>query len=435
MQVSIESNSDLKKTMTIVVPQEEVDTAINKRLEDVKRTARIDGFRPGKIPMSVIKSKFGKGIRAEALSELTQNFFYKAIMEEKLKPASAPVITPNEDHKEGFEFSASFEVYPDVKVAAINELELEKPTSEVAESDIDDMVEKLRSQKSDWNTVEAKAEDGHRVSISFEGHVGDKSISEEPIKNFPVIIGSKNMIPGFEDKLMGASAGDKLSFEVTFPEDYQEKDFAGKLGKFDVEVDKVEASELPTIDEDFIKEFGVESGVLADFRADLAKNMNMELERALASKRKQIVMDAIIENNELDVPEALVDNEISQMMSSLKEKAQQAQQPTDMDLPKELFEDQATRRVKLGLLLSEIIKDNDIKADADRVQERIKEFAQTYQSPEEVVNWYNSNPQELNKIESVVLEDQLVDWVLETAKVKETTISFKEIMAPPNPAA
>ncbi|PCH85764.1 MAG: trigger factor [Piscirickettsiaceae bacterium] len=434
MQVSIESNSGLKKTMTIVVPQEEVDTAINKRLEDVKRTARIDGFRPGKIPMSVIKSKFGKSIRAEALSELTQSFFYKAIMEEKINPASQPVITPNENDKDGFEFSASFEVYPDVKVAAIDKLELDKPSSEVADSDIDDMVEKLRTQKSVWNVIEAKAEDGHRVTINFEGHVGDMSISDEPIKSFPVVIGSNNMIPGFEEKLIGSSTGDSLSFEVTFPDDYQEKDFAGKIGKFDVDVDKVEASELPEIDETFIKEFGVESGVLKDFRADLSKNMSMELDRALASKRKQIVMDAIIENNELDVPDALVDNEISQMMSSLKEKAQQAQQPTDMDLPKELFEDQAKRRVKLGLLLSEIIKDNDIKADADRVQERIKEFAQTYQSPEDVINWYNSNPQELNKIESVVLEDQLVDWVLENAKINETTISFKELMAPASPS-
>jgi len=318
-------------------------------------------------------------------------------------------------------------------VSAVDALELEKPSSEIAESDIDDMIEKLRTQKSNWNVFDGKAEDGHRVSIDFEGKVGEKSISDEPIKSFPVEIGSNNMIPGFEEKLIGASAGDKLSFEVTFPENYQEKDFAGQPGQFDVEVEKVEARELPVIDKDFINEFGVESGELVDFRQDLSKNMTMEMDRALAAKRKQIVMDAIVDNNELEVPEALVDNEINQMMASLKEKAQQAQQPTDMDLPKELFEDQAARRVKLGLLLSELIKDNDIKADADRVQERIKEFAQTYQSPEEVINWYNSNPEELNKIESVVLEDQLVDWVLEKAKIKETTITFKELMAPANP--
>ncbi|ORU94249.1 MAG: trigger factor [Cycloclasticus sp. symbiont of Bathymodiolus heckerae] len=430
MQVSVESNSDIKKTLTIVVPQEEVDTAINKRYDDVKRNARIDGFRPGKVPMSVIKKKFGASVRAEALSELTQSFFYKAIMEEKLNPASAPVITPNEEKTEGFEFSATFEVYPEIKVNPVEELKLNSPVVEIAESDIDDMVEKLRSQKSTWKEVKTKAKKGEQVTISFEGLVNDKPVSEDPIKNFPVVIGSKNMIPGFEDELKGAKAGEKLSFEVTFPEDYQQPDFAGQVGKFEVEVEKVEKSELPEVDAEFIKEFGVESGDMADFRADLTKNMTGELTRALAAKRKEIVMDAIVENNEVSVPDALVDNEINQMIASLNEKAAQAGQPAQPDLPKELFTDQATKRVKLGLLLSEVIKQNDIKADDEKVQKRIEEFSQTYQSPEEVINWYNSNPAERSKVESVVLEDQLVDWVLEKAKVTETTLTFTELMTP-----
>jgi len=430
MQVSVESNSDIKRTLTIVVPQEEVDTAINKRYDDVKRNARIDGFRPGKVPMSVIKKKFGASVRAEALSELTQSFFYKAIMEEKLNPASPPVITPNEEKSEGFEFSASFEIYPEITINPVEDLSLNSPVVEIAESDIDNMVEKLQTQKASWKEVKTKAKDGNQVTVSFEGKVGDKPISEEPIKGFPVVLGSKSMIPGFEDNLKGVKAGEKLSFEVTFPEDYQQADFAGKVGAFDVEVDKVEKSELPEINEEFIKEFGVESGDMADFRADLTKNMTGELNRALASKRKQIVMDAIVENNEVSVPEALVDNEITQMVASLNEKAAQAGQPAQPELPKELFTEQATKRVKLGLLLSEVIKQNDIKADADKVQERIEEFAQTYQSPEEVINWYNSNPEERNKVESVVLEDQLVDWVLEKAKITETSLTFEELMSP-----
>ena len=301
---------------------------------------------------------------------------------------------------------------------------------EIAESDIDNMVEKLQKQKASWKEVKTKAKDGNQVTVSFEGKVGDKPISEEPIKGFPVVLGSKSMIPGFEENLKGVKTSEKLSFEVTFPEDYQQADFAGKVGVFDVEVDKVEKSELPEINEEFIKEFGVESGDVADFRADLAKNMGGELTRALATKRKEIVMDAIVENNEVSVPEALVDNEINQMLASLNEKAAQAGQPAQPDLPKELFKDQATKRVKLGLLLSEMIKQNDIKADAEKVQARIEEFAQTYQSPEEVINWYNSNPEERNKVESVVLEDQLVDWVLEKAKITETQLTFDELMAP-----
>ncbi|MBL4744414.1 MAG: trigger factor [Cycloclasticus sp.] len=433
MQVSVESISDIKKTITIVVPQEEVDTAINKRYDEVKRNARIDGFRPGKVPMSVIKKKFGASVKAEALSELTQSFFYKAIMEEKINPVSTPVITPNDDAKEGYEFSASFEVYPEITINPVEDLKLNTPIAEIAESDVDDMIEKLRTQKSSWKEVKTKAKEGNQVTISFEGVVGDKPISDDPIKEFPVIIGSKNMIPGFEDNLKGAKAGEKLSFEVTFPEDYQQADFAGKAGKFDVEVDKVEKSELPEVNEEFIKEFGIDSGEMTDFRTDLTKSMTSELGRSLAAKRKEIVMDAIVENNDVSIPDALVDNEIKQMISSLNEKAAQAGQPTQPDLPKELFENQAKKRVKLGLLLQEVIKQNDLKADTDKVQARIEEFAQTYQSPEEVINWYNSNPAERNKIEGIVLEDQLVDWVLEKADVTETSLSFEELMAPAQP--
>ncbi|OUR81778.1 trigger factor [Cycloclasticus sp. 46_120_T64] len=429
MQVSVESNSDIKRTLTIVVPQAEVDTAMNKRYDDVKRNARIDGFRPGKVPMSVIKKKFGASIKAEALAELTQSFFYKAIMDEKLNPASAPVITPNDESAEGYEFSASFEVYPEISVNPIENLEINSPVAVIADTDIDAMVEKLQSQKLVWKEVKFKIKNGSRATLSFEGSVNGTAISEEPIKDFPIEIGSGNMIPGFEKKLIGAKTGDKLSFEVTFPEDYQQKDFAGEVGKFDVEVVKVETSKEPKVDEAFIKEFGVESGNLEDFRADLTKNMTLELDRALAAKRKEVVMDALVENNEVSVPEALIDNEIEQMMVSFKKKTEQAQQ-TAFDLPKEVFQEQAAKRVKLGLLLSEVIKVNDIKADDEKVEKRIEEFSQTYGDPAEVINWYSSNPQERAKVESVVLEDQLVEWVLEKAKVTETSLSFEELMSP-----
>jgi len=429
MQVSVESTSDIKRTLTIVVPQSEVDTAMNKRYDDVKRNARIDGFRPGKVPMSVIKKKFGASIKSEALSELTQSFFYKAIMEEKLNPASAPVITPNDEVTEGYEFSASFEIYPEITVNPIEDLELNSPVAVIADTDIDAMVEKLQSQKLVWKEVKFKIKNGSRATLNFEGSVNGKAISEEPIKDFPIEVGSGNMIPGFEKNLIGAKTGDSLSFEVTFPEDYQQKDFAGQVGQFEVEVVKVETSKAPKIDEAFIKEFGVESGNLDDFRADLTKNMSLELDRALATKRKEVVMDALVANNKVSVPEALVDNEIEQMMASFKQKNQQTQQ-ADFDLPKEVFQEQAAKRVKLGLLLSEVIKINEIKADDEKVEKRIEDFAQSYGDPAEVITWYNSNPQERAKIESVVLEDQLVDWVLEKAKVTETSLSFEELMSP-----
>ena len=430
MQVSVESNSDIKRTLTISVPQEEVDAVTTKRYDEVKRTARIDGFRPGKIPMSVIKQKFGASIKAEALSELTQNFFYKAIMEEKLNPASQPVITPNDNAAEGFEFSATFEVYPEITLNSFDNLELKKPVAVISDDDIDGMVEKLRTQKIVWKEVKRKAKDGDRVTINFTGMVNDEAISEEPIKDFPVVLGSKSMIPGFEKELKGVKKTEELAFELAFPDDYQEKKLAGQLGQFQVSVNLVEGSKLPEVDEEFIKEFGVDSGDMADFREDLSKNMTVEADKALLSKRKEIVMDALVENNDVSVPEALVDNEINQMMASMKERAEQGQQsPLPMpELPREMFEAQAKKRVKLGLLLSEVIKVNDIKADDEKVQQRIEEFAQQYGDPEEVINWYKSNPQERTKIESVVLEDQLVDWMLEKSKVTEEALSFDELM-------
>ncbi len=430
MQVSVESNSDIKRTLTITVPQEEVDAVTTKRYDEVKRTARIDGFRPGKIPMSVIKQKFGASIKAEALSEITQNFFYKAIMEEKLNPASQPVITPNDSAADGFEFSATFEVYPEIKINAFDNLELKKPVAVISDDDIDGMIEKLRTQKVEWKEVKRKAKDGDRVTINFTGMVNDEAISEEPIKDFPVVLGSKSMIPGFEKELKGVKKEEELTFELAFPDDYQEKKLAGQLGQFQVSVNLVEGSKLPEINEAFIKEFGVDSGDMADFREDLSKNMTAEMDKALLSKRKEIVMDALVENNDVSVPEALIDNEINQMMASMKERAAQGQQsPLPMpELPREMFEVQATKRVKLGLLLSEVIKVNDIKPDDEKVEQRIEEFAQQYGDPAEVINWYKSNPQERSKIESVVLEDQLVDWMFEKSKVTEEALSFDELM-------
>ncbi|ORU90545.1 MAG: trigger factor [Cycloclasticus sp. symbiont of Poecilosclerida sp. M] len=433
MQVSVESGSDLKKTMTVVVPQEDVDTAVNKRLEEARRNVRIDGFRPGKVPMSVVKSKFGAGIKAEALSELTQSFYYKAIVQEKITPAGPPEIKPNDEVEEGYSFSATFETYPEIKVNSIEKLKIDRPTVEIASRDVDAMIEKLRLQKMTWKTSKGKSKDGNRVVINFEGKVNDKPVSDDPIKSFPVILGSKSMIQGFEDNLTGISTGDVLSFDATFPEEYAQPDFAGQVGHFDVTVEKIEVSELPEVDSTFIKEFGVESGKDDDFRADLKKNMSLELENLLAAKRKQIVMDAIVADNEVQLPSAMVDSEINQMMASMKEQAKQAQQE-QADLPKELFEEQARKRVKLGLLLAEIIKQNDIKSDDKKVTQKIEEFASTYESPEEVINWYSTNEKERSKVESVVLEEQLVDFVLEKAKVTEKTMSFDEIMNPAAPA-
>lgn len=436
MQVSVESLSDLKRSMKVVVPQEVVDEAIGGRLAELSRSVRLDGFRPGKVPMRVIKSQFGARVKGEVQASLMEKSFYEALNQEQLKPAGAPQITPDESEQAGLAYSAVFEVYPEVTLTDMSGLTIEKATAVVAEGDVDEMIERLRTQRTSWNEVARASASGDRVTIDFEGVVNEEPISEERIKNFPLILGSGSMIPGFEDQLIGVTVGQQVKIEATFPEDYSEKKFAGQTGQFDAEVIKVEESQLPEVDAEFMKSFGVESGDREEFRSDLKKNMELELKRALSGKLKQNVMDVLLENNELQLPESLVDGEIDQLIRSLKQ--QNAQQPNGgemPDLPRDMFEEQAKKRVKLGLIMAEIVQQNKISVDGQRVREKIDEFAQTYHSPEEVVNWYYSNPKELQKVESAVLEDQLVDWVIEHATVAEVESSFKDVMTPPNQAA
>ena len=431
MQVSVESLSDLKRAMKVVVPQEVVDEAIGGRLAELSRSVRLDGFRPGKVPMRVIKSQFGARVKGEVQANLVEKSFYEALNQEQLKPAGAPQITQEENPEAGLAYSAVFEIYPEVALSDLSALSIEKLSAEVADSDIDEMVERLRSQRVKWNEVDRASEKDDRVIIDFEGKVNDEPISEERIKNFPVTLGSGSMIPGFEDQLTGVTAGQTLEIEATFPEDYSEAKYAGQTGKFDVEVIKVEVSELPAVDAEFAKAFGVESGDMEEFRADLKKNMELELKRALAGSVKQNVMDALLENNEFQLPEALVDGEIDQLIESLKQQNAQQGQTAMPDVPRDLVEEQAKKRVKLGLIMAEIVQQNKMTADGQRVREKIEEFAQTYHAPEEVVNWYYSNPKELQKVESAVLEDQLVDYVLEAATVTEVPSNFKDVMNPP----
>lgn len=435
MQVSVESLSELKRAMKVVVPKEVVEQAIGGRLAELSKNVRLDGFRPGKVPMRVIKSKFGAQVKGEVQAQLMEKSFYEALTQEKLKPAGAPQITPEENPEEGLAYSAEFEVYPEVTLTELSGLNIEKPTAEVGEADIDEMVERLRTQRCKWTEVERESQDKDRVTIDFEGKVNDEPVSKEPVKGFPVTLGSGSMIPGFEDNLVGVKAGQELTFDATFPEDYAEKKFAGQTGHFEATVVKVEESHLPEVDAEFMQSFGVESGSVEEFRADLKKNMELELKRALSGKVKQNVMDVLLENNELTLPDALVDGEIDQLIQSMKQRAQQQNSAETPDIPRDLVEDQAKKRVKLGLIMAEIVQKNAIKVDGQRVRAKVEDFAQTYHSPEEVVNWYYSNPNELQKVESAVLEDQLVDWVLEHASVTEVSSSFSDVMGTGQQAA
>jgi len=430
MQVSVETTSGLSRKMTVQVPEEIIQEKVGKKLQSYSKNVRVDGFRPGKVPARVIKSKFGEDARNDVISELLQSSFYEALTQEKLKPAGMPQIDPADKKEgEGLEYVATFEVYPEISIKPLEELSLTREVSSVTDQDLDEMVENLRNQKKTWVEADRAAESGDQVTITFEGKLGDESFTDGKVEDFDVEIGSGKMIPGFEDKILGIKAGDELTFDIEFPADYGNEKLSGKTAQFEVVASKVAEKVLPEIDSEFAKSFGVEDGDLGKFRTDIKGNMERELKQAIKNKGKGHVMDTLFEENPVELPVALIDQEIERMLTPYKEAAQK-QGKSEADMPKEMFEDQAKKRVGLGLLLSEIIQINKLSVDKDKVQETIKEMAQSYDEPEEVINWYNSNPEQLGQIESMVLEEMLVDFVFDKANVTEETVLFADIVKP-----
>jgi trigger factor len=429
MQVSVETTSELSRKMTVQVPEEEIQQKIASRLKTLANQIKIDGFRPGKVPQSLVKKRYGQQVREEVLSDLIQSSFYEAVREEKLKPAGMPQITAHRaDEGSGLEYEASFEVMPEFVLMPLETLEVKRFVSEVSEPDIDAMIERLREQRKTWQDVERAAAMGDRVTISFEGKVGEESFTDGKIENLPVVLGTNQMIPGFEDKLVGAMAGSSLEFELSFPTDYPSEKLAGNLAQFAVEVLKVEESKLPEVDAEFAKSYGIEEGGVDAFRSDIRANMEREMKRALQTKSKSSVMDALFTRNTIALPNALIQDELDNLLTPYRQAAQKRRQDLDEAKLKEQLEPLARRRVALALILGKIIETNNLIVDQKRVRSTVEELAASYESPEEVVRWYYAEPQRLREVENVVMEDQVVDLVMDKAKVAEEKIAFQELM-------
>ncbi len=428
MQVSVENTSELTRKMTVTIPEETIQEKMEARFKKLAREIKLDGFRPGKVPVRVVKKQFADRVRGEVAGDLIQSSYYEALQQEDLVPAGYPNIQPTEQ-KEGLEYVAEFEVYPEISLDAVKELQVTRLTSSVEDKHVDDMIEKLREQKKEWREVDRESQEGDRITIHFAGESEGESFTDGKVENYPVEIGAGQMIPGFEEELKGLKAGDSKTFEITFPEEYGNEKLAGKTAKFDIEVVKVEESVLPEIDAEFIKAYGIESGDLQEFRDDVKNNMERELAQALKNKFKTAVMDALYEKLEVTLPNALVDQEIEEMMKPYQENAKkQGLSVEDMDLPRDMFEQQAKRRVALGLILGEIIKQNDIKVDEARVLSTVEDLASSYENPEQVVQWYFDDPKRLQEVQQMVLEDQTVDWVEQQATVSEESTDFDEVM-------
>jgi trigger factor len=432
MQVSVETTQGLERKITITVPADKVESEVKNRLVRLSKTQRLDGFRPGKVPVSVIARRFGQSVRQDVASDMAQRNYVEAIIQEKINPAGAPQleILKNEAGQD-FEFTATIEVYPEFEVQGVDALEIEKATADVTDADLDNMLDTLRKQQASWSEVEREVRDGDKVNIDFEGKVDGELFDGGKAEGFDLEIGAGRMIPGFEDPILGRKAGEEVVVNVTFPEDYHAENLKGKDAEFAVKINKVEERVLPEVNEEFAKNFGVGDGSVESLKGEVRNNMKRELKQALKNQVKEKALDALLEKNEVEVPNTLLDQEIDNLRKQAQQRFGANEQNQSLpELPAELFAEQASKRVKVGLVLGEFIKSNELKPDENRVKQLIEEIASAYEDPTEVLNYYMKNEEMLQKIRNVALEEQAIDLILEKAKVTEVAKGFEEVMNP-----
>ncbi|WP_281559007.1 trigger factor [Thalassomonas sp. RHCl1] len=432
MQVSVETTQGLERRLTISVPAETVDVEVKNRLRHLGKTQRINGFRPGKVPVSVIQKRYGQSVRQEVAGELMQRNFVEAIVAEKINPAGRPqfVAKSNEDGKP-LEFEATFEVYPEVELKDLEKIAVERPQVEVTDKDLDEMFVTLQNQHKTWKENKRKTKNGDKLTIDFNGRVDGEEFEGGKAEGFELELGSGRMIPGFEKEIVGMKVGEEKTISVTFPEDYHAENLKGKDAEFDIVVHKTEGPVLPEVDEEFAKLFGVEEGGVDALREEVGKNMQRELTQAVKAKVKEQVIEGLLEANELELPSALVAQEVDVLRQQAMQRfAGQMDAANLPQLPDDMFEEQAKRRVKVGLLLGEVIKVNELKVDEAKVKELIESAASAYEDPQEVIDYYSSNKELNQQMQNVALEEQAVELLLEKAAVKDVEASFKDIMNP-----
>ena len=430
MQVSIENLEGLARKMTVHIPSERVSEAVEKKLKDLSKTVRIDGFRPGKVPLKVVQQKFGGHVRQEVIGDVIESSYQEALIQEKVRPAGMPSIdSVSSEEKEDMSYTAIFEVFPEVEELELAAIEVEKPVAEVTDKDFDAMLQKLREQRKDWKETKAAAKKGSQVMVDFEGRIDGELFEGGAGKDMPVEIGAGQMLPEFEAGLEGIKASEQKTVEVHFPEDYHGADVAGKTAEFTLKATRVSKPVLPEIDEEFAKGFGVQDGDLEKMRADIRANMEKEKNDRLKASLKNRVMSGLLEHNVIIAPSAMVAEEVKNLRAQAAQRM--GQDPESIDetsLPTELFNEEATRRVQLGLLISEVIQKEKIELNQELVEAAIEEMAIAYEQPDQVRDYYRQNQQARSGIEGMVLEDQVVAHILEKGKVTEQKVSFDDLM-------
>ncbi|MFZ7283349.1 trigger factor [Avibacterium avium] len=430
MSFNIETTQGLERRVTITVPAETVDQAVREELKRVAKNARVDGFRKGKVPPHIIEKRFGASVRQDVLGDLLQKHFFNVLVESKVNLAGRPTFNVEQfEAGKDLVFTATFEVYPEVELKGLDQIKVEKPVVEIIEADIDKMVDVLRKQQATWEETQEPAKADDRVTIDFVGSVDGEEFEGGKATDFVLAMGQGRMIPGFEEGIVGHKAGEQFDIDVTFPEEYHAENLKGKAAKFAITLKKVEVMVLPELTDEFVAKFGPNTKTVADLRAEIAKNMQRELKNALAARLKNQVVEGLVEQNQIDVPAAAVEQEIDVLRQQAAQRFGGNQQQA-AQLPRELFEEQAKRRVQVGLLLAEVIASNKLSVDEAKVNAMIDEIASAYEQPAEVVEYYKNNKELMNNIRNAVLEEQAVDAILEKAQVTEKPASFDEVMNP-----
>jgi len=431
MQATLESLSGLERRLNVSLPLNEIDTEVQTRLKKIARTAKISGFRPGKVPLKIVEQQFGPQVRKEVLGDIVKRSFGDAVREQKLKVAGFPNIEPRqgEDSAGAFEYSATFEVYPEIRVSDVAGVKLKRPVHEVAEVDVDRTLDILRKQRVTYEPEERPAANEDEVTIDYRGTIDGEEFAGGAATDYSVVLGQNRLLPAFETNILGLAPGGRTLFELTFPDDYHGTEVAGKTARFEVTLKRIAAPKLPEVGAEFARQMGVEDGDLSKLRAEVRSNVEREVKKRIQIRVKEQVMQALLDAIPIEVPKSLVDMETQRLThTAAQDLAARGVDMKQVLFPRERFEAQARRRVSLGLILAELVKTHGLQPRPEQLRAAIEDHAQSFERPEEVLKWYYQAPERLNEFESIVLEDNVVEWVIKGAEVEDQPVAFDELM-------
>ena len=435
MQVSSEAVSTTSQRITVRVPSTRIDQEFDKRLKQTAKKAKINGFRPGKVPMEVVRREYGAGIYQETVNETINNTIFEALEQQGINAVSMPNIDKVEHKDDTLVYEATVDVYPEVNVNGLDQLVIERHNAQVTDADVETMIQNLQKQRQTWQDSETAAQKDDQVMFDFEGTIDGEKFDGGSAQDFSLVLGSGRMIPGFEDGIIGMKKGEGKVIDVTFPSDYQAEQLAGKAAQFKITVKNVQSPSLPDVDDEFLKAFGIEPEQgIEKLKADVRRNMEREVKNGLRSQVKQAAFDALLQANDVEVPQSMVKQEIGRLRERMvsqftQQFGPQATKAFDSSLlPDELFVEDATRAVKLGVLVSKVLADSQLKVDQDRVKTYIDDMASSYEDPQEVIDYFTHDQAQRQQIENVVLEDQVVDYILQSAQVSDKQLDYQELL-------